>query len=166
MGYLLWYHHEIPRIYDLHTVHDYVMATRQTPRPQRQGHHRSHDTPLSLSPKIHRLHHRLTSSRSPRRTARGILSLRLHHNLNAALSKRSRSRHWWARGLITLSTDAISDLRLLHSTLDDDDQSPIWRRYIGLLVPRQPTIVDQIRRLLHGHRRLEPRPPLHVAPVP
>ena len=77
-----------------------------------------------------------------------FLSLRLQHALNEAVKKvwkRRRNptpgywRKWYRKTGIKMPSYALRDLQLLRLTLDDNENHPVWSRYIGLLVDREPT---------------------------
>jgi hypothetical protein len=68
----------------------------------------------------------------------------LSFSLSEALKQASRAafsttRTFWSRGKIRLSRSVIADLKLLCESLRVPEYSPIWSRYIGLLVPRIAT---------------------------
>jgi hypothetical protein len=68
----------------------------------------------------------------------------LSFSLSEALKQASRAafsstRTFWSRGKIRLSRSVIADLNLLCESLLVPEYSPIWSRYIGLLVPRIAT---------------------------
>ena len=76
------------------------------------------------------------------------LSLRVQHALNEAIQAVWQSqgprpprfwRRWYRHSGIPIQQYTIQDLRLLRSTLDTNDHHPVWSRYIGLLVDREPT---------------------------
>jgi len=79
------------------------------------------------------------------------LSLRLQHALNEAIQwvwhrpRHGRTpngrfwRRWYRQTHLEVAAHTIRDLRLLRTTLDEDVYHPVWSRYIGLLVDRQPT---------------------------
>jgi hypothetical protein len=46
---------------------------------------------------------------------------------------------WWNRGKVRLSAAIRADLRFLCDFLDKPEFSPVWSRYIGLLIPRIAT---------------------------
>jgi hypothetical protein len=65
-------------------------------------------------------------------------------SLSEALKKATRSafssnRTWWTRGKVRLSASVRADLRFLCEFLNEPEFSPVWSRYIGLLVPRMAT---------------------------
>jgi hypothetical protein len=65
-------------------------------------------------------------------------------SLSEALKKATRSafsnkRSWWTRGKVRLSASVRADLRFLCEFLCEPEFSPVWSRYIGLLVPRVAT---------------------------
>lgn len=72
-------------------------------------------------------------------------SLRLQHQFNDILAKQASNpsllRRWYQRRQIRLPTPILSELRQFHSLISDDIHDPAWCRPIGLLVPRDPTIV-------------------------
>jgi hypothetical protein len=68
----------------------------------------------------------------------------LSFSLSEALKRATRAafrptRSWWSRGKIRLSKSVAVDLALLCESLRVPEFSPIWSRYIGLLVPRIAT---------------------------
>jgi hypothetical protein len=68
----------------------------------------------------------------------------LSFSLSEALKRASRAafqptRSWWSRGKICLSKSVVADLEHLCEYLTVPEFSPIWSRYIGLLVPRIAT---------------------------
>jgi hypothetical protein len=65
-------------------------------------------------------------------------------SLSEALKKATRAafsnkRSWWARGKVRLSASVREDLRFLCTYLSEPEFSPVWSRYIGLLIPRVAT---------------------------
>jgi hypothetical protein len=65
-------------------------------------------------------------------------------SLSEALKKATRAafsnkRSWWARGNVRLLASIREDLRFLCMYLSEPKFSPVWSRYIGLLVPRVAT---------------------------
>lgn len=76
-----------------------------------------------------------------------LLSIRIQYVLNEAVQgvwqKRKNPhsgywRRWYRQHALELPQHAIQDLRLLRSTLDSNASHPVWSRYIGLLVDREP----------------------------
>jgi hypothetical protein len=57
----------------------------------------------------------------------------------ATRSAFSNRRSWWNRGKVRLSAAIRADLRFLCEFLDEPEFSPVWSRYIGLLIPRIAT---------------------------
>ena len=65
-------------------------------------------------------------------------------SLSEALKKATRAafrnkRSWWARGKVRISASVREDLRFLCTYLSEPEFSPVWSRYIGLLIPRVAT---------------------------
>jgi hypothetical protein len=65
-------------------------------------------------------------------------------SLSEALKTATRSafsnrRSWWKRGKVRLSAAVKADLRFLCEFLSEPEFSPVWSRYIGLLIPRVAT---------------------------
>jgi hypothetical protein len=65
-------------------------------------------------------------------------------SLSEALKKATRSafsqkRSWWTRGKVRLSASVRADLLFLCEFLCEPEFSPVWSRYIGLLIPRTAT---------------------------
>ncbi len=57
----------------------------------------------------------------------------------ALQSAYSTLRRWWARGKIWISKSVAKDLQCIADLLLEDEYSPIWSQYIGLLVPCDAT---------------------------
>jgi hypothetical protein len=57
----------------------------------------------------------------------------------ATRSAFSNRRSWWRRGKVRLSAAVRADLRFLCEFLTVPEFSPLWSRYIGLLIPRMAT---------------------------
>jgi hypothetical protein len=70
------------------------------------------------------------------------LSFSLSDTLKTA-SRNAFSTHrtWWTRGKIRLSAAVIQDLKFLSEYLLLEEFSPVWSRYLGLLVPRIATCI-------------------------
>ena len=77
-----------------------------------------------------------------------FLSLRIQYALNEAVQAAwdrpkppiaRQWRRWYRNTKIRMPNHSLSDLRLLRSTLDENENHPVWSRYIGLLVDRDPT---------------------------
>ncbi|GKY90331.1 hypothetical protein MPSEU_000007100 [Mayamaea pseudoterrestris] len=77
-------------------------------------------------------------------------SIRLQQSLTDAASKADAAfrsspnanfarRQWWRKTRIAISKEALADLRILRPTLNTDKWSHVWRKPIGLLIPRVPT---------------------------
>jgi hypothetical protein len=65
-------------------------------------------------------------------------------SLSEALKAATRSafnshKSWWKRGKVRISASVRADLRFLCEFLSEPEFSPVWSRYIGLLVPRIAT---------------------------
>jgi hypothetical protein len=62
-------------------------------------------------------------------------------SLSEALKKAAFSNKWswWACGKVRLSASVREDLRFLCTYLSEPEFSPVWSRYIGLLIPRVAT---------------------------
>jgi hypothetical protein len=68
------------------------------------------------------------------------ISFSLSEALKAATrSAFSNRKSWWKRGKVRLSASVREDLRFLCEFLSEPEFSPVWSRYIGLLVPRVAT---------------------------
>jgi hypothetical protein len=68
------------------------------------------------------------------------ISFSLSEGLKAATRQAfNTKRSWWSRGKIRLSRSIKADLRFLCDYLLEPEYSPIWSRYIGLLVHRLAT---------------------------
>ncbi|MGH7974573.1 MAG: hypothetical protein ACREBR_03520 [bacterium] len=69
------------------------------------------------------------------------ISIRLQQCLNdAIIATRQRcTKVWWYHGKVRIPDDALEDVRLIYDVLDDDPKNPTWRRYIGLMIRREPT---------------------------
>jgi hypothetical protein len=68
----------------------------------------------------------------------------LSFSLAIALNQAVRSayeaiRRWWQRGRVWVSKSIQQELRLVAAFLLEPEYSPLWSRYIGLLVPREAT---------------------------
>jgi hypothetical protein len=69
------------------------------------------------------------------------ISFSLAEGLKAATRRAfdSTKRTWWTKGKIRLSNSIKADLRFLCDYLREPEFSPLWSRYIGLLIPRLAT---------------------------
>jgi hypothetical protein len=68
------------------------------------------------------------------------ISFSLSEALKAATrSAFSNRKSWWKRGKVRLSASVRADLQFLCEFLSEPEFSPVWSRYIGLLVPRVAT---------------------------
>jgi hypothetical protein len=68
------------------------------------------------------------------------ISFSLSEGLKAA-SRNAFNTHrsWWSKGKIRLSKSIKKDLQFLCDYLLEEEYSPVWSRYIGLLIPRLAT---------------------------
>ncbi len=68
------------------------------------------------------------------------ISFSLAIALNAALrSNYMTIRRWWSRGRVWISKNVQVELQMIADLLLEPEYSPVWSRYIGLLVPREAT---------------------------
>lgn len=84
-------------------------------------------------------------------------SLRLQHLFNDILAKApsiKTLRRWYQRKVIILPPSIRQELHVFRSKISDDITDPFWCRPIGLMVPREPTIVvytDASTKALGGY---------------
>ncbi len=64
------------------------------------------------------------------------LAMALNHAVRSTYEAICR---WWQRGRVWVSNSVQHDLRIVAHYLQEPEYSPIWSRYIGLLVPRVAT---------------------------
>ena len=58
---------------------------------------------------------------------------------HAVRSAYAAIRRWWQRGMVWVSNSVQQDLRIVATYLQEPEYSPVWSRYIGLIVPRDAT---------------------------
>ena len=65
-----------------------------------------------------------------------LAMLALNHAVRSAYEA---TRPWWQRGHVWVSKSVQQDLRIVATYLQEPEYSPVWSRYIGLIVPRDAT---------------------------
>ena len=60
----------------------------------------------------------------------------LNHSVRFAYEA---TRRWWQRGHVWESKSVQQDQRVVATYLQEPEYSPVWGRYIGLIVPRDAT---------------------------
>jgi hypothetical protein len=64
------------------------------------------------------------------------LAMALNHSVRSAYEA---TRRWWQRGHVWVSKSVQQDQRIVATYLQEPEYSPVWSRYIGLIVPRDAT---------------------------
>uniref|UniRef100_UPI002596FA89 hypothetical protein n=1 Tax=uncultured Marinobacter sp. TaxID=187379 RepID=UPI002596FA89 len=64
------------------------------------------------------------------------LAMALNHAVRSAYAA---IRRWWQRGRVLVSNSVQQDLQIVATYLQEPEYSPVWSRYIGLIVPRVAT---------------------------
>ncbi len=78
------------------------------------------------------------------------LAMALNH---AVRSTYEAIRRWWQRGRVWVSKSVQHDLQIVATYLQEPEYSPVWSRYIGLIVPPSPDAYDPLGRQLRRHWR-------------